>query len=479
MLPRIRPTRSRARRATIVLLVCVFAVSCGSDHGNDTAPSGGTTTPGQTTTAATAAATFGTLRSPCGGGTAKGGTANGVTDTSITIGYGDDAGYSAAPGLDKEMSDAMKAMIDWCDKQGGINGREVIGNYYDAQVLQVTQAITRACNDKVFMLVGQGWVLDSGQETTRIQCQLSSIPGFAVATAFAHGSGVQQPIPSAGDQVSASSAFEIAKMFPDAVKKAALVFAEFPATRETRDKYAAAYPKAGWTFLPCDQIYNTAGESDWKPFASNLKSCGVEAVVWVGSPDPNLENFLNAAKQVGFRPQAWLTDPNQYTASFAEWNGQNGGAADNVYVRMTGVPFEFAKEVPAVQQYMDLVAKSNGTTGLLGEQAASAFLLWATAVRACGSNVTAKCVLDAASEQKQWTGGGLHLPTDPGANTAPNCGMLLKLKGASWVKVVPDGDTLFDCKDEYLVTDVSTAALDAAKLNEDRVATQYGTYTPH
>src|SRR4029077_7208520 len=149
----------------------------------------------------------------------------------------------------------------------------------------------------------------------------------------------------------------------DAVKKAALVFAEFPATRETRDKAAAAYPKAGWDFLNCDQIYNVQGESDWKPLANNLKSCGVEAVVWVGSPDPNMENFLNAARQVGFAPKAWVTDPNQYTAAFAKWNGQNGGAGDNGDVRMTGVPFELAGQVPAVRQYLDLLAQSHGTTG--------------------------------------------------------------------------------------------------------------------
>ena len=97
---------------------------------------------------------------------------------------------------------------------------------------------------------------------------------------------MKEPIPATGDQASISSAYELAKMFPDAVKKAAIVFAEFPATRETRDKAAAAYPQAGWKFLNCDQIYAIGGESDWKPFASNLKKCGVEAVVWVGSPDP-------------------------------------------------------------------------------------------------------------------------------------------------------------------------------------------------
>jgi ABC-type branched-subunit amino acid transport system substrate-binding protein len=460
-----------------MLLLGLVAAACGGNHSNGAAGAGSVSTTVASTTSP-AADKFGTLASPCGHGTAKGATANGVTDTSITIGYGDDAGYAAAPGLDKEMSDAVKPMIDWCNEQGGINGRRVVGKYYDAKVTQVTQAMTQACNDKVFMLVGQGWVLDYGQETIRIGCKLSTIPGFAVGTAFAHGSGMQQPIPSAGDEVSASAAFQIAKLFPDAVKKAALVFAEFPATRETRDKYAAGYPKAGWNFLKCDQIYNVSGESDWKPFASNLKACGVEAVVWVGSPDPNMENFLNASKQVGFAPKAWLSDPNQYTASFAKWNGQNGGAGDNVYVRMTGVPFELADQAPAVKQYMDLVAQSHGTIGLLGEQAASSFLLWATGVKSCGSDVTAKCVLDAAAAQKNWDGGGLHVPANPGANEAPKCGMLLKLDGAKWVKVVPTTGELFDCNDKYLVKGITTNALTLAKLNSDRVATQFGTFTP-
>src|SRR5438477_7678411 len=260
MLARVSSMRPRARSATAVILVTAVMAACGANHGKASpAPGSGATS---TTSAQTAADKFGRLASPCGRGSAKGLTATGVADTSITIGFGDDQGYSAAPGLDKEMSDAMKAIVAWCNAQGGINGRTIVGKNYDAKVLQVTQVMTQACNDKVFMLVGQGFVLDDGQETLRIKCKLSSIPGFAVSTAFAHGSGVEEPIPAAGDEVSASSAFEIAKMFPDAVKKAAFVFAEFPATRETRDKAAAAYPKAGWNFLNCDQIYNIAGESD-------------------------------------------------------------------------------------------------------------------------------------------------------------------------------------------------------------------------
>jgi ABC-type branched-subunit amino acid transport system substrate-binding protein len=450
--------------------------ACSSSHGD----SATTTTAGgsSTTAAANDAAKFGTLESPCGKGDAKGATANGVTDTQITIGYGDDAGYAAAPGLDKEMSDAIKPMIEWCNDQGGINGRKVVGNYYDAKVLQVTQAVTQACNDKVFMLVGQGWVLDAGQEQARIGCKLATIPTYAVSTVFAHAPGMVQPLPNPGDQVPVSAASQLAKLFPDAVKKAAFVFAEFPATREPRDRYRAAFPKVGWDFLDCDQIYNIAGESDWKPFASNLKACGVELLVWVGSPDPNFENFLAASKQVGFAPKAWLSDSNQYDGSFAKWNEQNGGAADDVYVRMATVPFELADEVPAVKQYEDLVQGSGGKVALLGEQATSAFLLWATAVKACGSDVTAKCVLDEAGKQTGWTGGGLHTPSNPGKNEGPSCGMLVKLDGATWTKVVPDGDEVFDCDPAYLVKDVQTPGLASAKLDANRVSTQFGTFTP-
>jgi ABC-type branched-subunit amino acid transport system substrate-binding protein len=485
---RLAPRASSAGRGAwaVVCLVVVglLAASCSGDHGSDAtgpAPSGaGATAPSGNEDAPDGEdGAFGTLESPCGGGDAAGATATGVTDDAITIGYGDDAGYPAAPGLDKELSDAMEAMIEWCNEQGGINGREIVGNYYDAKATEVTAAITQACNDGVFMLVGQGWVLDSGQETVRIECELPSVPGYTVATAVAHGPGIVQPLPNPGDQVPASAAFQLAELFPDAVKRAAFVFAEFPATRETRDKYEAAFPQAGWEFQGCDQLYNIAGEADWKPFAANLKDCGIEAVVWVGSPNPNFQNLLAAADQVGFEPQAWLSDANQYDAGFARWNGQNGGVGDDVYVRIATTPFELADSVPAVRQYLDLVEGSGGTPALLGVQATSAFLLWATAVDGCGSDVTAACVFEQIGQQDEWTAGGLHSPTNPAANQAATCGILLKLDGDGFERVVPsDGDDGFDCRDDYVIDGLSTDALALAGLDGDRVASEHGTFTP-
>ena len=61
---------------------------------------------------------IGTLPSPCGQGAAKGATDQGVTDTAIHIAYGDDRGFTGAPGLNKEMGDAVKAMDEALLKAG-------------------------------------------------------------------------------------------------------------------------------------------------------------------------------------------------------------------------------------------------------------------------------------------------------------------------------------------------------------------------
>src|ERR1700709_2510044 len=99
-----RGVRMSSRKlATLLIAMAVVAAACGGSHGSS-APT--PTTGGPATTAAPTVAKFGTLDSPGGPGTATGATAKGVTNTSITVGYGDDAGYAAAQGLDKEMSDA-------------------------------------------------------------------------------------------------------------------------------------------------------------------------------------------------------------------------------------------------------------------------------------------------------------------------------------------------------------------------------------
>jgi ABC-type branched-subunit amino acid transport system substrate-binding protein len=435
----------------------LVASACSSGRGD----SGSNTT----TKGTSASASFGTLDSPCGSGDATGTTAQGVTDTAITIGYGDDAGYQPAPGLSHQMSDAMKAMITWCNDQGGINGRKVVGKYYDAKVTEVTNAMTEACG-QVFMLVGEGWVFDSGQETTRQGCDLSAIPGFAVSPQFSSGPDMYQPVPNPADYVNAEIAAAFQKMYPQEIKKTAVVFADYAPTRDTKDKALQSFPKFGFQFLDCPQIYGIAGESDWKPFAQSLKNCGAQVVYFVGSPYPNFENFLDAANQIDYHP-IYITDANMYDETFAAWN--TNGFADKVYSRQSFLPLAEADQAPAIQAYIDAVKASGGEINQLGEQSTSAFLLWATAAKACGSDLTRACVMDQISKVDAWTAGGLHAAGNPAKNMPTECGLVLKLTGTKWVRAFPDSAGSFDCDPSYVVK-LTGPVVDQAHLDANRVA---------
>src|SRR5690606_26164282 len=136
------------------------------------------------------------------------------------------------------------------------------------------------------------------------------------------------------------------------------------------------YPPFGFEFLPCEQVYNIAGEDDWKPFVQSLKDCGAEVVNFIGSPIPNFQNFLTAAQQLDSSP-IYMTDANFYDANFPALH--TTGAADNVHVRRACVPSEDAEARPATQQYLDRIEERGAKVGLLGAQSTASFLLWATA----------------------------------------------------------------------------------------------------
>ena len=179
-------------------------------------PTSGASSP--TTSTAAPPAKFGTLASPCGPGTASGATDQGVTDKTITIGYGDDAGYAGDPGV-TEMSDAVKAFMKWCNDQGGILGRQVVGQYEDAAVFNVVSKVQALCQS-AFMLVGEGWALDEGAEEQRVGCNLVAVPAYTAGVDIANGPMMFQPAPNPDDYFPAASLYQAAKLWPAKVKAA-------------------------------------------------------------------------------------------------------------------------------------------------------------------------------------------------------------------------------------------------------------------
>jgi ABC-type branched-subunit amino acid transport system substrate-binding protein len=474
---------SSVRCVAAFLALALVATACGKDRTSSTPSSAASTAPATTpvsggdTTPATdavpAGPTFGDAAWPCGkgdGANTDTGTEPGVTKDAISIAGGDDAGYVGSPGLSHEVTDAMKAMVSKCNDLGGINGRTITFNYFDAKIFDVTTAIQAACDQKNFFLVGEGWAFDGNQEEIRLKCGLPAVPAYTVSAAFAHAADVFQGVPNPSDETPAGVFEQVATLFPDAVKKVATLTGAFSATQETRDKLVAAAPQFGWGFAETTLESNPVGEADWTPFVKQIQAAGATMVAWQGTCLPGLQLFAQAAKANGLDVPI-VTDANHYTAQCAAAN--TDGALDKLYIRMGFIPFEEASLNKATQDYLDLIKEKGGDTALLGMQATSSFLLWATAAQKCGASLTRACVLDNMKATHAWTGHGLHAETDPGGNHPPKCSILLQLVGTQYKRIAPTKPGTFECKDSWIAKVPATAAVLAAKLDANRISQQF------
>ncbi len=497
--------------AAPVLLSVMAMAACGGDDGRQAAPettaaattaapettaggadttaAGGTDTTAasgtETTTASGAATTtaapeadgdtFGDLAWPCGPAAEPNtddGSEPGVTAESISIATGDDAGYATSPGLNHEMTDAVNALAAKCNELGGIHGRQIKVNYYDAAITNVATAIQSACDGNNFFLVGEGWSFDSGQEEIRQSCGLPAVPAYTVSAAFAMAEGVFQGVPNPADETPSGIFAQVATLFPEDIKAVATLGGNYSATQETIDKVRAVGPEFGWAFSGDRIEFDIFSPvTDWTPFVKQIQDQGATMIYWSGSCLPNLQKFAQTAKQNGLDVPI-ITDTNHYEAACAAAN--TDGAMDNVYMRSAFIPFEEVADNKATQDYLDVVEADGGDISLLGMQATSSFLFWAQAAADCGATLTRACVLENAAGINAWTAGGLHAETDPGGNHPPSCNMMIKLEGTGYVRVVPTEAATYECDPNWISKVEGVPALEPLNLDENRKSHQFG-----
>ena len=497
-------TKVKTRRAWLALVgviavASLVATACGSDRDDDDATPDPTTTAApaseataapttmadtaeqsaggaETTMAPTTAAPepavpmFGNKPWPCGPGDASGETWQGVDDDSITIGIGDDRGFPDSPGLNADQTAAVINFIDRCNELGGINGRQIEYNNYDAAIFNAGAIMQEAC-DQVFMLVGNGFSLDQFTEQTRVGCGLGAVPAWTVSVDFAHGPWQVNAVPNPGDQTPMSMAVhaaQIAEARGYDITKAGAMYGDFSATQETWLKVQDTYPAYGYEFIEALE-YATGGEDDWTPFIQQLKDSGVEVMYFTGSC-PNHYQAVRETAALNDFDAIWFTDANFYVTSCANVN--DSGSLDQTFIRMVFFPFEEAETNPPTQDFIDILDEAgNNNKSLLGMQAVSSFLLWATGAAACGSNLTRDCVIDELKQITEWDGHGLHVVTNPAGNIAPTCGLLMELVGTEYTRALPT-DSQFDCNPDWAET-VGIPAVEAAQLDENRISQKY------
>ena len=444
-----RGTLAVALAALLLISACGTRVEGGSDAGVDTAasssgdPSAASGDAGSEPTSDEGM--VGTLPTPCGEGDASGATDQGVTDDAIAISTIADPGAQAAPGLNLGVHQAMTAFVEYCNSLGGINGRPLELTLLDAALFDYNAVVQQACESS-FAMVGGGGALDETGAQTAVDCELVDVAGFTISTDKAESDRVYQPLPNATYQFNVGAARHIAEEHPDAAANAAMIYSNLPVTEGQAARQIEAYEQVGFEF-----VYEQAaeiGELNWTPIVVAMRDAGVEYVA-MASTFEEFVNLQNAMAEQGFEPEVIDLEANFYDDAYPE---TAGAVADGSTIRITTSPFQDDPVDPALAVYLDWLEQTAGgeaQPALLGVQAFSAGLLFATAAKECGSDLTRDCLMEQLDQITEWDGGGMHAPANPAQNKITECFIQMEVADGGFQRAFPDEG--FSCDPENVV----------------------------
>ncbi len=436
-------SRVTVRALVIASVVGLVATTCGGRSGNSSETS--------TTTSGTPVASGGGASSsnadpdtPCGPGDAKGATDQGVTDTDITISTIQDIS-GPRPGLFQGNKDAIDAFAAYCNSLGGVLGRKLKLNDLDSALFGHRDKTVEACGS-AFAIVGQAAALDSAGAQAGVDCHIPDIPAFTAEAPHAGAINVVQPLPNPINSLAVGMQRYLANKNPKKVKHAAMLFVDLSVTQVTARKRMEGYAKVGYHYDYQQSI--AIAELNWGPEIEAFRSRNI-GVFDVVSDLTNLVGLEKALRTQNVIGAIGESDQSGYDQGFID---SAGPAGEGTYVIATTVPFEEARTSREMRLFLEWLHKTraDATPTALGVQGWSAGLLFATALKTLGSDVTRAKLMDALHTIHQWDGHGIHAPSDPGAGKASGCFAALRVKGGKFVREFPDKG--FSCDPKNVTT---------------------------
>jgi ABC-type branched-subunit amino acid transport system substrate-binding protein len=413
------PLSRRQARLTVVaiLMVPVALVGCGrsSTNGGSSTPSNPSGSSGAASSAGVGVGDFGSLKAICGPGKSGTTTARGLTATEIRIGVTADPGAVVAPGLEQEFFDTATGFAKWCNDAGGIQGRKIVIDKWDAKLFEVGQVMTSACQ-KDFMLVGNGNALDATGVKIRLGCKLGQIPAYVVSPA-ASTAGLQvQPSPNPSNQINNGALRLLAEKYPDVKTAGVCVLGSNlaslkPVGLRTQEYLQKLNIKVSNYQEPPAQVDN------WRPYMEQCKGSGAKALYLETAQDPS--PVIQAIKNTGWNPDFVV-----YSTQFYGPQGVSAAKAAKTFppsfIQFPSLPFELKDKYPVLQQTEQVIKAAVSNPKLTGFTltSMSAWLLWAQSAKDCGANLTQDCILQKAGAHTDWDAAGLYAPHSTNVDAA-------------------------------------------------------------
>lgn len=396
---------------------------------------------------------FGTMEAPCGDAPDDLGELAtddpGLSADKIRIGViSDKAGVVKVPTISVEES--VRAFVDWCNDLGGVNGRTLELETYDAKLSAGDEAAKQACSDDLFALVGTGAVMDDLIAPVAVDCGLVNVAGYTATAKMALADLTVVALPNPSNYFNTAPGQWMTEQFPDAVEHGAMLAADLPTATIQADRVVQAYEEIGMDFVyrKNTDILQTSYAAE----ISEMKSKDVRYVSMV-SATSETTNMLKDMATAGFEPEVIDLGQQYYDV---ELLGEAG--AEGAYVQTNTVPFEDIDDVPALQDFQaaydalgtDVQASS------LGVQAFSAGLLFATAAGNAGGDLSRDTLMAELQAITEWDAGGLHFIANPGENESTPCFAYLRVSGGEFVREFPTEPGTFECVDPDAVVDLGS-----------------------
>ena len=387
---------------------------------------------------------IGTLPVPCGEGEQPPGATpadtEGVSQDTVKIAViSDKAGQVKVPTASIEES--AQAFVDWCNGFGGVNGRTLELTKIDSKLFSHLEATKEACNAGVFAIVGSGSVTDNQGAQEMVDCGLVEVPAYTATAAKALSDNLVQPLPNPSDFFNVGPGTFIAEQHPKAIKKAAILGSSIETATVQMERIQKAYESVGFEWIYVKET--GVVQENYATEASEMKDLGVEYVTMVSATSETVK-LLRDMKTQSFAPEVIDLGQQYYDPEISA-----EPASEGALVQVNTVPFEEAADSPALEAYLaaydavDASGKPEATS--LGVQSFSAGLLFATALKELGDDITREGLLEQLKGITEWDGGGLHFTSNPGENKVSTCVAYMQVVDGAFVRFYPEEATTFAC----------------------------------
>jgi len=310
-------------------------------------------------------------------------------------------------------------------------------------------ALVQACQTD-FMVVGGGLAFDAAAVEPRTACGLTQIAAFTVSKVAGRAEGSMEALVNNDSSAHNEPWLKTLLEKEPAVKdKFALWNLDLPSVTPTGKRTKNAAEGLGYTTVVEETLPSAV--DNWRPFVEKLKEKDVQVLAYYGNPYA-FSAALKTMSDVDYFPKYIFMEGNFYDTTMITQGGELLGKT-TMFVNGTLWPFEKAADNPATQQYIDMLEeyRPEAKPKLLGVNSLSAWLLFATSARDCGSDLTRDCVMGKASALSDWDGGGLHRPNKPGPTSGPmgECATLFQATPTGFVQdtmLLQPNNKIWDCR---------------------------------